>query len=72
MFGCEHRFLACVRSAIHQILGNYRGEFEYGSAVAGDEGWETKEEPLIGEGPQPYYISRRRPYYRAWSGAQNE
>ena len=48
-FGSEQQLLAYVRWATLQDLGNRRGKFEQGSALAGYEAWEQSTEPLTDE-----------------------
>ena len=48
-FGSEQQLLAYVRWATLQSLGNQRGKFEQGSALASCEGWEQSTEPLTDE-----------------------
>ena len=48
-FGSEQQLLAYVRWATLQDLGNRRGKFEQGSALASYEAWEQSSEPLTQE-----------------------
>lgn len=48
-FGSEQQLLAYVRWAMLQDLGNHRGKFEQGSALASYEAWEQATEPLTEE-----------------------
>jgi hypothetical protein len=48
-FGSEQQLLTYVRWATLQDLGNRRGKFEQGSALAGYEAWEHSTEPLTDE-----------------------
>ncbi len=48
-FGSEQQLLAYVRWATLQSLGNQRGKFEQGSALASYEAWEHAAEPLTDE-----------------------
>lgn len=48
-FGSEQQLLAYVRWATLQDLGNQRGKFEQGSALASYEAWEQSAEPLTDE-----------------------
>ena len=48
-FSSEQQLLAYVRWATLQDLGNRRGKFEQGSALAGYEAWEQATEPLTDE-----------------------
>ena len=45
-FDSEPQLLAYVRWATLQDLGDRRGKFEQGSALAGYQSWETAAEPL--------------------------
>jgi hypothetical protein len=45
-FGSESQLLAYVRWATLEDLGQHRGKFEQGSALAGYESWESSAEPL--------------------------
>ena len=45
-FGSEQQLRAYVNWATLQDLGNQRGKFEQGSALAGYESWEYSVEPL--------------------------
>ena len=45
-FGSEQQLLAYVRWATLQELGDQRGKFEQGSALASYEAWEQSAEPL--------------------------
>jgi hypothetical protein len=48
-FGSEQQLLAYVRWATLQDLGDHRGEFEQGSALASYEAWKQATEPLTDE-----------------------
>jgi hypothetical protein len=48
-FDSEQQLLAYVRWATLQNLGNRRGKFEQGSALASYEAWEEAAEPLTEE-----------------------
>jgi hypothetical protein len=48
-FGSEQQLLAYVRWATLQDLGNHRGKFEQGSALASYEAWEHSTAPLTEE-----------------------
>jgi len=48
-FGSEQQLLAYVRWATLQSLGEQRGKFEQGSALAGYAAWEQSAEPLTDE-----------------------
>jgi len=48
-FGSEQQLLAYVRWATLQDLGERRGKFEQGSALASYEAWEQSVEPLSEE-----------------------
>jgi len=48
-FGSEQQLLAYVRWATLKSLGEQRGKFEQGSALAGYEAWENSTEPLTTE-----------------------
>jgi hypothetical protein len=48
-FGSEAQLLAYVRWATLENLGERRGKFEQGSALAGYESWESSAEPLTDE-----------------------
>jgi hypothetical protein len=50
-FGSEQQLLAYVRWATLQDLGNQRGKFEQGSALASYEAWERSTEPLTEDDP---------------------
>jgi hypothetical protein len=50
-FGSEQQLLAYVRWATLQDLGNQRGKFEQGSALASYEAWERSTEPLNEDDP---------------------
>ena len=50
-FGSEQQLLAYVRWATLQDLGNNRGKFEQGSALAGYEAWEQATAPLTEDDP---------------------
>lgn len=45
-FGSESQLRAYVRWATLENLGEHRGKFEQGSALAGYESWESSDEPL--------------------------
>jgi hypothetical protein len=51
-FGSEQQLLAYVRWATLKELGNQRGKFEQGSALAGCESWEHSDTPLGDENPE--------------------
>jgi len=48
-FDSEAQLLAYVRWATLEDLGEQRGKFEQGSALAGYEAWERSAEPLTAE-----------------------
>jgi hypothetical protein len=48
-FGSEQQLLAYVRWATLQDLGERRGKFEQGSALASYEAWEKSDQPLSDE-----------------------
>ena len=48
-FSSEPQLLAYVRWATLQDLGDHRGKFEQGSALASYESWEQAAEPLTDE-----------------------
>ena len=48
-FGSEQQLLAYVRWATLQDLGERRGKFEQGSALASYEAWEQATEPVTAE-----------------------
>ena len=48
-FGSEQQLLAYVRWATLQDLGNRRGKFEQGSALASYDAWEASTQPLTEE-----------------------
>lgn len=48
-FDSEQQLLAYVRWATLQTLGNHRGKFEQGSALASYESWEQATEALTEE-----------------------
>jgi hypothetical protein len=48
-FGSEQQLLAYVRWATLQSLGNQRGKFEQGSALASCDCWEHSAAPLTDE-----------------------
>ena len=48
-FGSEQQLLAYVRWATLKDLGNRRGKFEQGSALAGYDSWDYATEPLTDE-----------------------
>lgn len=48
-FGSEQQLLAYVRWATLKDLGQRRGKFEQGSALAGYEAWEHSANPLTDE-----------------------
>jgi len=48
-FGSEQQLLAYVRWATLEDLGQQRGKFEQGSALAGYNAWELSPEPLSDE-----------------------
>jgi len=48
-FDSEPQLLAYVRWATVQELGDRRGKFEQGSALAGYNSWESSAEPLTDE-----------------------
>ncbi|WP_425613614.1 hypothetical protein NA78x_003449 [Anatilimnocola sp. NA78] len=48
-FGSEQQLLSYVRWATLQDLGDRRGKFEQGSALASYDAWESSEEPLTQE-----------------------
>ena len=48
-FGSEQQLLAYVRWATLQDLGDGRGKFEQGSALASYEAWERSDQPLSEE-----------------------
>ena len=48
-FGSEQQLLAYVRWATLRDLGDHRGKFEQGSALASCEAWEHAAEPLTDE-----------------------
>jgi hypothetical protein len=50
-FESEQQLLAYVRWATLQDLGNRRGKFEQGSALASYDAWEDATEPLTDEDP---------------------
>jgi hypothetical protein len=45
-FGSEQQLLAYVHWATLKNLGEHRGKFEQGSALAGYDAWEQSTEPL--------------------------
>jgi hypothetical protein len=51
-FGSEQQLLAYVRWATLQDLGERRGKFEQGSALASYESWDRSTQPLTDENPQ--------------------
>jgi len=50
-FSSEQQLLAYVRWATLQDLGDRRGKFEQGSALASYDAWEHSAEPLTDEDP---------------------
>ena len=50
-FGSEQQLLAYVRWATLQDLGERRGKFEQGSALASYDAWQSSTEPLTDEDP---------------------
>ena len=48
-FSSEQQLLSYVRWATLQELGEHRGKFEQGSALAGYDAWEHSTEPLAGD-----------------------
>lgn len=48
-FGSEQQLLAYVRWATLQDLGERRGKFEQGSALASYDAWESADKPLTDE-----------------------
>ena len=48
-FSSEQQLLAYVGWATLQDLGNHRGKFEQGSALAGYDAWEHTTEPRAGD-----------------------
>ena len=48
-FGSEQQLLAYVRWTTLRNLGEHRGKFEQGSALASYEAWEHAPEPLTDE-----------------------
>ena len=50
-FSSEQQLLAYVNWATLQDLGEQRGKFEQGSALAGYNAWERSAEPLTREDP---------------------
>lgn len=48
-FDSEQQLLAYVRWATLKDLGEQRGKFEQGSALASYDAWERSSEPLTGE-----------------------
>lgn len=50
-FGSEQQLLAYVRWATLSDLGDQRGKFEQGSALASYEAWERSTEPLTEDDP---------------------
>ncbi|REJ65732.1 MAG: hypothetical protein DWQ31_17495 [Planctomycetota bacterium] len=48
-FGSEQQLLAYVHWATLKDLGEHRGKFEQGSALASYEAWEHSTEPLTDE-----------------------
>jgi hypothetical protein len=51
-FSSEQQLLAYVRWATLQDLGERRGKFEQGSALASYEAWEYSAEPLTDDSPE--------------------
>ena len=51
-FGSEAQLRAYVRWATLQDLGNRRGKFEQGSALASYEAWEQSPDPLTDDPPE--------------------
>jgi len=51
-FGSEQQMLAYVNWATLENLGERRGKFEQGSALAGYKAWEYSAEPLTDEDPE--------------------
>jgi uncharacterized protein (DUF2336 family) len=51
-FGSEQQLLAYVRWATLKSLGERRGKFEQGSALASYDAWEHSSEPLGNENPE--------------------
>lgn len=51
-FGSEQQMLAYVRWATLQELGERRGKFEQGSALAGYDAWEPATEPITDDDEQ--------------------
>ncbi len=50
-FGSQQQLLAYVRWATLKSLGEHRGKFEQGSALASYDAWEDSIEPLSDEDP---------------------
>ena len=50
-FGSEPQLLAYVRWATLEDLGEQRGKFEQGSALAGYDAWQHSREPLGPDDP---------------------
>ena len=48
-FSSEQQLLAYVRWATLQELGDHRGKFEQGSALAGYDAWQQSTEPLASD-----------------------
>lgn len=48
-FGSEQQLLAYVRWATLKSLGEQRGKFEQGSALASYDGWSQSDEPLTSD-----------------------
>ena len=48
-FSSEQQLLAYVRWATLEELGDHRGKFEQGSALAGYDAWEQSTEPLASD-----------------------
>lgn len=51
-FGSEQQLLAYVNWATLKSLGERRGKFEQGSALASFQAWENSTEPLTDEDPE--------------------
>lgn len=51
-FGSEQQLLAYVNWATLKSLGERRGKFEQGSALASCDGWEQSARPLTDDNPE--------------------
>jgi hypothetical protein len=54
-FGSEQQVLAYVQWATLKSLGEHRGKFEQGSALASYDAWEHSSEPLTDEDPKEVF-----------------